>query len=64
MKNDKITFEIIEQSSCDGCFFYRDGSCLNYLGGMGESTFNCVKVLRKDEKSVIFKLMTNDKTNQ
>ena len=60
MKNDKITFEVIEQWSCDGCFFYRNGTCFNCFADMGETVFSCVKALRQDDKSVIFKLAKNN----
>lgn len=56
MKNDKITFKIIEQNNCDGCFFDRDGICCNYFYDNKESVFGCIKGVRQDGMNVIFKL--------
>ena len=47
MKNDKIKLKIIEQDSCDGCFFDGDENYCNYL--------NCSKEVRQDGRNVIFK---------
>ena len=64
MKNDKITFKVIEQTRCDGCFFDRNGICFNYFYEDKGNILCCEKEVREDGRNVIFKLMKNDKTNQ
>ena len=63
-QNERITFEIIEQDSCNGCYFNRDGCCIDSVHYMGESPLCCTKGVRQDGRDVIFKLMKNDRTNQ
>ena len=45
-----VTLEIVEQNSCDGCFFDRNGGCVAISLGM-----ECVPKYRSDHKNVIFK---------
>lgn len=59
MKNNKITFEVIEQHSlsCKGCFFNVNGICHNNLCEVLGNTLACTHATRKDGKTVIFKLI-------
>ena len=43
-----VTLEIVEQNSCDGCFFERSG-CIE-----GEQ-LSCCHTERSDRKNIIFK---------
>lgn len=45
-----ITLEVVEQSSCTGCFFCWAGAC-TYKG----NTCYCTARFRKDNKPIIFK---------
>lgn len=46
-----VTLTTIENSSCEGCFFYHNNACT-----MGSSKMIfCSELSRKDNKNVIFK---------
>ena len=50
-----VTLEIVEQNSCDGCFFGHDDTCHNpTLNGLADG-FDCEQENRSDGKSIIFK---------
>ena len=52
-----ITLEVVEQSSCDGCFFNDGNSCLNPIINWNIWRFRCCSKDRSDGKDVIFKLV-------
>lgn len=58
MKNNRITFEIVESHTlrCDNCFFSRNGICHNNLCEVRGSALACIREMREDGKNVIFKL--------
>ena len=43
-----ITLEIVENNSCDNCFF-------DNFGGCTKGSFECIAGRRSDKKNVIFK---------
>lgn len=45
-----ITLEVVEHSTCKGCFFNVAGYC-----GAAQLGLDCVPKYRSDKKSVIFK---------
>lgn len=46
-----IKLQVMENKSCKGCFFLGNKFCFNYPKVNGQ----CRSLLRKDNKSVIFK---------
>lgn len=47
----KIKLQVVENYTCKGCHFWRNGICINY----SKKTGNCSRYIREDNKSVIFK---------
>ena len=47
-----VTLEIVEQNSCDGCFFGHDDTCQT-VNGWADG-FDCEPENRSDGKSIIF----------
>lgn len=50
-----ITLEVVEQDSCDGCFFFQEGTCYNPTINDWADSFKCEPYERLDGKEVIFK---------
>ena len=50
-----VTLEIIENNSCDGCFFGHDDICYNPTYNGWCDGFQCEPKERSDGKNVIFK---------
>ena len=51
----RITLEVVEQISCDGCFFFDKGSCYSPFMSDRTEIFSCEPEDRSDRKHVIFK---------
>ena len=50
-----VTLEIVEQNSCDGCFFGHDGTCHNPNVNGWAYGFDCEQENRSDGKNIIYK---------
>lgn len=46
-----LKLQVVENNSCDECYFMVDVGCINYLSNTGE----CGESMRNDRKNVIFK---------
>lgn len=47
----KIKLQVVEHEGCEGCFFKGEEGCLNFTNTTGV----CGKLMRNDDKYVIFK---------
>lgn len=56
-EHEGVKLQCVENESCDGCFFYNNGSCL--FEDHREYNYACLCMGRKDGKSVIFKKYNN-----
>ena len=50
-----VTLLIVEQNSCDGCFFGHDDTCHNPTLNVWADGFDCEPENSSDCKSIIFK---------
>lgn len=46
-----VKLQVVENKTCEGCFFYDDAACLNYRNDTGY----CGEYVREDKISIIFK---------
>lgn len=47
----KLKLQVVENETCEGCYFWGDEGCLNYRSTTGY----CGRLLRNDNTNVIFK---------
>lgn len=47
----KLKLQVVENETCEGCYFCSDAGCLNYRSDTGY----CGESVRNDDKNVIFK---------
>ena len=50
----RLKFQVVEHYTCKGCHFWRNGICINF----SKKTGYCSRYIREDDKSVIFKQVT------